>query len=75
MNTNIIISNVTREAQFKGAYAKVFRILEADSIFVERFETEDSIGLVGDTYYLEIDGDVDAHEFEAISKIKNVKIS
>tara|TARA_R110002072_G_scaffold286508_1_gene451578 strand:+ start:119 stop:346 length:228 start_codon:yes stop_codon:yes gene_type:complete len=74
MNTQIEISNVNEAKKYKGAYASIFRILNADSIFTERYETEESKGFVNGTYFLEVEGDLDANEYEAISKIKNVII-
>ena len=74
MNTKIEISNVKEENKYKGTYKRIFNILNRDSIFVERYETDESIGLVDSTYYLEIEGTIDSSEEEEISKIKNVKI-
>lgn len=73
-NTNIVISNVKEDKKYKGAYARIFRILNADSIFTERYETDESLGFVDGTYYLEIEGTLDYSEEEEISKIKNVTI-
>jgi hypothetical protein len=72
--TNIQISNVKEYKKYKGAYASIFRILNANSIFVQRYETEQSIGLVNGTYFLQIEGCLDCREYEMISKLKNVKI-
>ena len=74
MNTNIIISNVKEENKYKGAYKRIFNILNKESIFVERYETDESIGFKGGKYYLEVEGTLDANEYDAISKIRNVKI-
>ena len=74
MNTKIEISNVKEGNKYKGAYKRIFNILNRDSIFVERYETDESIGLVGSTYFLEIEGTLDASEEVEISKIKNVII-
>jgi hypothetical protein len=73
-NTNIIISNVKDDKKYQGAYARIFRILNADSIFVERWETDESVGFKNGKYFLEIEGTIDSFEYEAIAKIKNVKI-
>ena len=73
-NTNIIISNVKEDKKYKGAYASIFKILNSDSIFTERYETEESIGFKDGKYFLEIEGSIDCVEFEKISKIKNVEI-
>ena len=54
MNTNIIISNVKEESKYKGAYKRIFKILNADSIFVERYETDES-RFVDGKYFLEIE--------------------
>ena len=74
MNTQIEISNVKEDKKYRGAYVSIFRILQADSIFVERYESDDSIGLVDGTYFLEIEGDLDCGQEEKISKLKNVTI-
>ena len=74
MNTNIIISNVKEESKYKGAYSRIFKILNRDSIFVERYETDESVGFVDGKYFLEIEGSLDSKEYDDISKIKNVKI-
>jgi len=73
-NTNIVISDVKEDKKYKGAYARIFKILNADSIFTERYETEESIGFKDGEYFLEIEGTIDCVEIEKISKIKNVKI-
>tara|TARA_R110000796_G_scaffold57191_2_gene132046 strand:+ start:401 stop:634 length:234 start_codon:yes stop_codon:yes gene_type:complete len=75
MNTKITISNVTRANQYLGAYIKIFKILEADLIFSERYETDSSVGFVDGSYYLEIEGTIDYSEEEKINKIKNVTIT
>lgn len=74
MNTNIIISNVKEETKYRGAYSRIFKILNSDSIFVERYETDESVGFVDGKYFLEIEGSLDSNEYEQISKIKNVQI-
>ena len=74
MNTQIEISNVKEDEKYKGAYASIFRILNVDSFFIERYETEESKGFVNGTYFLEVEGDLDANEYEKISKLKNVTI-
>ena len=73
-NTNIVISNVKEDKKYKGAYARIFRILNANSIFTERYETDESLGFKDGKYFLEIEGSLDCVEFEEISKIKNVTI-
>jgi hypothetical protein len=73
-NTHIMISNVSEERKYAGAYKRIFKILNADSIFIERYETDESIGFVNGKYYLEIEGSIDSSEYEKISKIKNVEI-
>lgn len=72
--TKIEISNVKEDKKYKGAYARIFRILNAESIFVERYETDESVGFKNGTYFLEIEGTIDSVESEKISKIKNVKL-
>lgn len=71
--TNIIISNVKEDKKYNGAYAKIFRIINKDSIFTERYETEDSIGYKDGKYFLQIEGSLDWSEEEQINNIKNVK--
>jgi hypothetical protein len=73
-NTNILISNVKEDKKYKGAYARIFRILNANSIFTERYETDESLGFKDGKYFLEIEGTLDCVESEEISKIKNVTI-
>jgi len=73
--TNIIISNVKKDKKYKGAYARIFRILEKNSLgFSEIYETDNSAGFINGTYFLEINVNLDWNEEKAISKIKNVKI-
>ena len=74
MNTKIIISNIKEETKYRGAYSRIFKILNRNSIFVERYETDESIGFVDGKYFLEIEGSLDSNEYERISKIKNVQI-
>ena len=74
MTTNIIISNVKEESKYKGAYKRIFKILNAESIFVERYETDESVGFLNGKYFLEIEGSLDSNEYEQIRKIKNVQI-
>jgi hypothetical protein len=74
-STSIVISSVKEDKKYKGAYARIFRILNAESIFVERYETEESVGFKNGTYFLEIEGTIDSVEYDKISKIKNVKIA
>jgi hypothetical protein len=73
-NTNIVILNVKEDKKYKGAYSRIFKVLNVDSIFTERYETEESIGFKDGKYFLEIEGTIDCAEFEKISKIKNVEI-
>jgi len=73
-NTNIVISNVKEDKKYKGSYARIFKILNADSIFIERYETEESVGFKDGKYFLEIEGTIDCFELEKISKIKNIEI-
>ena len=74
--TNFKISNVKKANCYNSssAYAKIFRILEADRIFTESVETEESIGFVDGDYFLEVEEDVDFDHLEKILKIKNVTL-
>ena len=72
--TNILIKNVTEGNQYKGSYKRIFSILNKDSIFCETYETERSVGLKDNNYYLEIERTLDCKEVELISKLKNVTI-
>jgi len=74
MTTKIQIANVKEEKKYAGAYARIFSILNKDSIFGEVCETDESIGLVDNTYHLEIEGTLDCEEETLISSLKNVKI-
>lgn len=74
MNTKIIIKNVQEDKKYKGRYQKIFKILEKDMIFSERFETDDSIGWFEGNYYLTIEGTINPSEQEAIEKLKSVFI-
>tara|TARA_R110000851_G_scaffold192266_1_gene342996 strand:- start:1836 stop:2066 length:231 start_codon:yes stop_codon:yes gene_type:complete len=73
-NTNIVISKVKKENQYKGAYKRIFNILNKDSIFCERYEADESIGYKDGQYFLEIEGSLNWDEEEKISKIKNLII-
>ena len=70
----IKIANVSAENKYKGAYAKIFRILNVDRLFSEIYETEDSTGLVDTDYYLTISEFPDSDKVEKIQGIKNVTI-
>ena len=74
MTTKIIISNVKEETKYRGAYSRIFKILNRNSIFIERYETDESVGFVNGKYFLEIEGSIDSNEYDDISKIKNVEI-
>jgi hypothetical protein len=58
--------------KYKGAYKKIFDILDEDSIFVQS-EVEDEI-LKGDDFYLYFNSFPDADKLQRISKIPNVEI-
>ena len=80
-NKTIIMSQVTnieiykvKGYKYNGRYKKIFQILESDLWFCERYETDESIGLIGDTYFLQVEGGLDTLEYEKITKLKNVKI-
>lgn len=68
------ISNVTKENQYKGSYARIFKILNEDRIFTEAYETDESPGLIENDYYLEIKHDPDPTQLERIIKLKNVTL-
>lgn len=70
-----IISNVNSENKYKGAYSKIFEILNSDRLFCEVYEVENSIGLIGNEYHLEISETPEFNLVEKILKIKNVKLS
>lgn len=74
MTTKFKISNVNSSNKYKGAYAKIFSILNEDRIFTEVYETDDSKGLVGKDYFLKISENLDANLLEKILKIKNVTL-
>jgi len=59
--------------KYKGAYKKIFDILDEDSIFVQS-EVEDEI-LKGNDFYLYFNIFPDADKLQRISKIPNVEIS
>ena len=69
-----IISNVNENNKYKGTYAKIFDILNSERIFVEVYETENSKGLIGNEYHLEISEEPSPNIIEKIIKLKNVKI-
>ena len=68
------ISNIKNESKYKGAYAKIFSILNEDRIFTEVYETDNSKGLVKNNYFLEISETPDANLLEKVLKIKNVTL-
>ena len=51
MSTKLKISKVTNSKKYMGAYDRIFSIVNQDRIFVEVHEAEESVGLVGDTYF------------------------
>ena len=71
----LIISNVNADNKYKGAYARIFHILNKDRIFSPVYETEDSIGLVGSNYFLTLSESPDDQELTKILKIRNVSLS
>jgi len=71
--TQLIISNVKKENKYKGAYAQIFNIINEDRIFTEIYETDSSIGLVDNTYYLQLSETLDSNLLDKVLKIKNVK--
>ncbi len=74
MNTEITIKKVKEEKKYKGAYKRIFKILNKDLIFTERYESDNSIGFVDGNYYLTIEGTINPSEYESISKLNNVFI-
>lgn len=73
--TTLKISNVTQSNKYKGAYEKIFAIVNRDRIFVEVLETEESVGLLGSVYFLELSETIDQNLLDEILKIKNVEIA
>ena len=62
--------------QFHGAYTRIFKILEKDSLgFVQEFWEESFVKIEGtQNWILEIGGgSIDSHVLEEILKIKNVE--
>lgn len=74
MTTTFKILKVTAENKYKGAYAKIFDIMDEDRIFTEVYETEESKGLIGSEYFLTISETPNPSQMEKILKIKNVEI-
>jgi hypothetical protein len=72
--TTIIIKNVKFEKKYLGRYKKIFSILNADNVFCEVYETDNSIGWKDGNYYLEVSCLLDCNEYEQISKLKNIEI-
>ena len=70
-----LISNVKEDRKYKGAYAKIFKILNGEAIFLEAYyETDESEGYNNGSYTLEINDTPDAKELDLIKSIKNVKV-
>lgn len=58
--------------KYKGAYEKIFNILNENAIFIEaNVEKEE---LYGNDFYLYFNFNLSVNELEEISKIKNVTI-
>jgi hypothetical protein len=76
MTTKIKISNVRADRKYLGAYKKIFSILESNcTLYTDHiYETDESVGLIGSDYFLEISIDLDVDEREQISNLKNVEI-
>lgn len=72
--TRFTISNVNEQNKYKGSYKKIFEILDSERIFTESFETEQSIGLDGSRYFLEVGENVEQHQLDKILKLKNVTL-
>jgi hypothetical protein len=70
-NPNLISSGRVKN-KYKGAYKKIFDILNEDFVFVE-FESEDE-ELIGNDFYLYFNLTPDLEKLQRISKIPNVKI-
>jgi hypothetical protein len=69
------IERVKEDSKYKGAYAKIFKILNHDRIFNEVYETDDSVGYKNGVYWLTISETPDWNKLESILKIPNVTIS
>tara|TARA_R110000744_G_scaffold29503_3_gene70360 strand:+ start:817 stop:3525 length:2709 start_codon:yes stop_codon:yes gene_type:complete len=80
-DTKIVIRNIKNPNErvkgvksiYRGSYAKVFKILNADSVFGERYAT-DYENLDGNDFYFEIDGALSPIEEEKINALKDVEI-
>ena len=70
-NPDIVLSGGIKN-KYKGAYKKIFDILNKDSIFVE-FES-DKEELIGNDFYLYFSTIPDADKLKLMSKISNVEI-
>jgi hypothetical protein len=70
-NPNLILSGGVKN-KYKGAYRKIFNILNEDFVFVE-FESEDE-ELIGNDFYLYFNLTPDLEKLERILKIPNVEI-
>jgi hypothetical protein len=70
-NPNLILSGGIQN-KYKGAYAKIFDILNEDFVFTE-YECEDE-ELIGNDFYVYFNLTPDLDKLERITKIPNVKI-
>ena len=70
--TTLKIHNVTEANKYAGAYAKIFSVINADRLFVEIYEADDSIGFVGSDYILTLSESLDCDVLAKVLTIKNV---
>jgi hypothetical protein len=70
--TKVIIKNIDPNNPYKGTYTKIFNLINKDRIFTEAYETDESEGVVGTEYHLEISETLDYDQFEKIENMKNV---
>jgi hypothetical protein len=71
----LLITKVKEDKKYAGSYAKIFRILNGDSIFCEvYYESDESKGFENGNYTLEINEDIEPHKLDLILAIKNVTL-
>jgi hypothetical protein len=69
----VIIKGVNQSNKYKGAYAKIFDIIEKDIAFYNPYGTT-SEKLIGNEFHITITPKPDIRAIEEISKIKNVQL-